>query len=107
MGTFPNAPYYFGGGSGGSGGSNAALSLDSGRQLIATQPISGNGGAFSLDGGGAATPLQRLDLVGVDPNDAMEDFARNNLAKAVGGSSRAGGAAAPVGPKPCTLNRIV
>ena len=40
---------------------------------------------------GTANRGYALDLVGIDPNDAMETYARDNLAKAIGGVGRARG----------------
>jgi len=46
-------------------------------------------------GGGSGGGPARLDLVGVDPNDAMESYARSNLARVVASSASASSTSAP------------
>jgi SAM-dependent methyltransferase len=88
MGTFPNAPYYF---------DPVTYDCALPYEMLGSSTLCRE----RRDAGGAIAPTGRplaLDLVGIDPNDAMEDFARRNLAKAsgpLGGGTDAGGASSP------------
>ena len=94
MGTFPNAPYYF---------DPVTYDCALPYEMLGSSTLCRE----RRDAGGAIAPTGRplaLDLVGIDPNDAMEDFARRNLAKASGppsGWTDAGGASSPRPPRRC------
>jgi SAM-dependent methyltransferase len=68
MGTFPNAPFYF---------EPAVYDCKLPFEMLGSDTLCEK----RTDGPRADGP-RRLDLVGVDPNDAMESFARANLDKA-------------------------